>query len=892
MFLKTVSVFLCLIALGKTNIVFQQWLVKNGNGSFIDLKATVPGGIYTDLMNNKIIGDIFYEYNDVNYRWVAKENWTYYTKFTVQDDFLKNEHINIVFEGLDTYADVKINNITVGKSRNMFVKYIFDIKKTLKLGLNTLEVEFRSPLEMALKLAEIQNKNYNIPPQCTPESYHGECHVNYLRKMQASFAWDWGPAFPSMGIWKDFKIRGYNKNLVEYVVADVTESNDQWIVNVDVYFTNDTEHADGDIYYELDLEFKKIEAVLQNNVTKNEYGEIVRTFSFSVNKYDTKLWWPNGYGAQQLYNLKIHYANKNMEEYVVTKRIGFRTIELVQEKIKNGLTFYFKVNNEPIFIKGANEIPIDILPEKGLNKEKIKRLLTTAYDSHMNMLRVWGGGVYESDYFYDVADELGILIWQDFMFACALYPVDEGFLTNVVDEVRHQVKRLYGHPSIALFAGNNENEAAIAQNWYQTNGNKNQFVKDYVKLYIDTIENEYNRLTNFRGLFLSSSPTNGDQSKNEGYVAKEPGSSFYGDVHYYNYVLDSFKISTYPKPRFASEYGYQSYPSFNTMLTTTKDIKNLNLSSAFMDHIQHHPVGNIEMKTLIDYQLKLPDKNHPNYTRAFIYYSQIIQAMSIKIETEHYRSLRSDLDASGQGQTMGALYWQLNDVWVAPTWSGIDYLGKWKMLQYYTMDFFAPVIVTGSVDAARNLNIYVVSDKLSELLDVTLYLEVYNWNSTELKPVNIMEKAIDSIMPSSSMTILNFQLDKYLSSIDKCQISNSLPKNNCFIHLRLKINHSNIYPENFVIPGKIKDSNIPIPNIQISYVKTIGVKKFEIVLKTDKIALFVWLESHPIKGRFSENGFIQINSTKTIYFYSDDNVTLENFKSGLYLTNLLDTHYF
>ncbi|KAJ8934145.1 hypothetical protein NQ314_013555 [Rhamnusium bicolor] len=625
----------------------------------------------------------------VNFVLIDVEQKVYSLDF--DDDLLNFENINIVFDGLDTFASVFVNDVKVGESQNMFVQYIFNIKTQLKPGVNRIEVNFQSPIAVAENYAGEQNKSYNIPPNCPPREYNGECHVNMIRKMQASFSWDWGPSFPSVGIWKDLYIESYNTSAIRYVVVDAVEKADAWALNIDTYFANNVrQYVVGSVVFQLALTSNlNISRIVQVSQPLNEYGEILLNTSFDV------------------------------------------------PKVYNGLTFYFKVNGVPIFMKGSNEIPIDILPEKGQDQTTIKQLLTD------------------------------------------------------VHEVRHQVKRLRSHISLAIFSGNNENEGALADNWYGTQNNFEVFKKDYVTLYIDTVEKEFNRLTHNRGVFCASSPSNGKESTDEGYVAKYPGNPLYGDVHFYNYILDSFDSNIYPIPRFASEYGYQSLPSVDTLLTAA-NISELQINGTFIEHRQHHPFGNTELRLLIDYQLQLPRENSSNYYK-------ILHAFSTKIQTEHYRRYRSSLDNQGRGYTMGALYWQLNDVWVAPTWASIDYTGKWKMLQYYTVDFFAPIIITGHINALRTLEIYVVSDLLSPVLNVTAFIQVYKWDS--LEAISVSNLTLD-LEAGKSHLIDSFNIDDYLVE-QNCGLLQDA-KYNCFIYLSLDKDGLKIAPDNFVLPGKLK----------------------------------------------------------------------------------------
>jgi beta-mannosidase len=543
----------------------------------------------------------------------------------------------------------------------------------------------------------------------------------------------------------------------------------------------------------------------------------------------------------------------------------------------------------PIFAKGANEIPLDVLPERGQNPETVSRILESAHATNMNMLRVWGGGVYESDYFYDKADELGILIWQDFMFACAMYPTYPEYLNNVAAEVRHQVKRLNSHPSIALWAGNNENEVALMTNWYGTHSNLTLYKDDYIKLYIDTIEPELRKVTD-SVIFLSSSPTNGKESVQEHYLASNPQDPLYGDVHFYNYLVNSLEPETYPIPRFASEFGYQSLPDVDAWMTATDNLTDLDPDSNFMEHRQHHPIGNAENTLLISYQLTL-NKSIDDYYKTYIFYSQIVQAMSIKFESEYYRSFMGRVDSQGRGNTMGALFWQLNDVWVAPTWSSIDYTGKWKMLQYFAKEFFAPTIVTSYLDVSRQLRIYAVSEVASLIgttLDALLLIQVYNWNSFKVVTATTMNATLEY---GKSLEVGVVDTDVYLQTIG----CGSLPdaRNNCFFYLTLSASGSVIAPHNLALATSLKESNLVKTKVEIAAVKQVDDEgfKFEVTVNADGISLFVWLDSHGIRGKFGENGFAQVIPTMQVVFQADEKTSASILEKAITVTHLNNEQY-
>ncbi|CAH1988660.1 unnamed protein product [Acanthoscelides obtectus] len=835
-------------------------------------------------MSNKVLGDIFSGYMDDTTKWVPRQEWIYTKNFTVTEELLNFENINLMFDGLDTFADVYLNGERIGQSRNMFVQYTFDIAHKLKVGENIIKVHFKSPVKVSEDLAEKQSQSYVIPPVCPPNEYHGECSVNMIRKMQASYAWDWGPSFPSVGIWKAVYIEAFNCSVIRHVVKDVVEDdkNDVWILNVDVYLApSKTTIASGKIEFSIKLNNEAVTKVV--DVPENS---MVVSAVIEVPKGSVHPWWPNGYGAHDLYLLKVRYSAENEREVSIKEvRVGFRTVELVQDPVGNGYSFYFKVNDVPIFMKGSNEIPVDILPERGQDKKKIRTLLETARDTHMNMLRVWGGGVYESDYFYDLADEMGILIWQDFMFACALYPSNNDFLENVLDEVDYQVKRLSGYTSIALFAGNNENEGALRDDWYHVRQNFTLFKNDYVKLYVDTIKNRFEEITHKRRIFVASSPSNGKKTEQEGYVSNNPYDQQYGDVHYYNYVLNPLNANILPIPRFASEYGLQSLPALETWLTATSNYYDLFINSEFVTHRQHHPLGNGEILAMINREFHLPHATDQRYVESVIYFSQLIQALATKVQTEYYRLHRSVIHQDGRGNTMGALYWQLNDVWVAPTWSGVDFTGKWKILQYNAQGFFAPLIITGFINIQNQLQVYVVSDLLVNTFSLTASIKVFNWS--DLTPA--VERNVSVDMDSgSSKLIMSAGIHDLLGNA-KCG-SGSTATQNCFFHLSLYKSGAQVAPDNFVIPTNIRNCNLQNPNLKINSVKKINVNgTFSIELTTDNVALFVWLDSGKIPGRFSENGFLQVVKKFTLFFYSQIETSQDELSKELTITSV--DHY-
>lgn len=865
------------------------WRVRNANGS-IDIEAVVPGGIYTDLQEAHILTeDIYYRFNDINYRWVSKENWTYSLKFEVEDEFIEKQEIFLVFHGVDTVASIYLNDQHIGNTDNMFVQYSFPVKSIVSHGENTLEVRFESPITAADKRYHQQALTYPVPPTCVPDEYRGECHVNHLRKMQASFSWDWGPAFPSVGIWKNVELEAFDTAVLRDVTTSATLTNNTWLLRIGIFLETGeqilTVSGIFDAWLETDVTLTETAELLPDKP-----GQFSKILTMDIPKDKVEMWWPNGFGSQKLYNLLVTVKD-NTETVIgqVSLRIGFRTIELVQEPISveeeaKGLKFYIKVNNVPIFSKGSNWIPSHILPEKSAEPDVINDLLSSAKAANMNMLRVWGGGLYESDLFYRLADELGILIWQDFMFACSMYPTIPEFLESVTKEVTQQVRRLHHHPSVVIWAGNNENEAALRGNWYGTSSNFTLYKTDYIKLYVETMRPVVLAEDTTRP-YIVSSPTNGIQSESEGYIAEDPYSPLYGDLHYYNYLADAWNPNTYPNTRFASEYGIQSFPSLKT-LSFVSIPSDLSMKSEFIDHRQHHPGGNAEIRYEIEQHMQLrkyetPEEEFPT----FIYFAQINQAMSIKTATEFYRRGRGLLTSDGQGVTMGALYWQLNDIWQGASWASLEFGGKWKMLHYFSCNFFAPALVSPSVTAAGQLEVHLISDYL-EHKETLLNISVYKWDS--LTPIRQTSNTY-TLEAASVTKVFTSNLLDYLRDAGCGQEA----EKNCFLYFSLTTENGDlISPDNFLFPGPLKElTNFKAANITVtSVIPGIEANTFEIEIYTDKVALFVWLEANDVAGEFSDNGFLLVTPTRKVEFTAKTDVTSDKLKNAITVISLGDSY--
>ncbi|XP_064440948.1 beta-mannosidase isoform X3 [Mirounga angustirostris] len=653
-------------ALGRSLSLRGSWRIRSGNGS-LELPGRVPGCVHSALLQRGLIQDPYYRFNDLNYRWISLDNWTYSKKFKIPFNISKWQKVNLIFEGVDTVAKVLLNSVPIGKTGNMFKRYSFDITSVVG-EVNSLELCFQSPVLYAAQRSKAHG--YPVPPDCPPLVQKGQCHVNFIRKEQSSFSWDWGPSFPTQGIWKDVRIEAYNIcHLNYFMFSPIYDNHTQgWNLEIESSF---------DVVSSKPISGQVIVAIpkLQTQQTYSielQPGERIVELFVKINKNVTvETWWPHGHGNQTGYNMTILFKLDGGLNIEKSAKVYFRTVELIEEPIEGsqGLSFYFKINGLPIFLKGSNWIPADSFQDR-VTSDLLRLLLQSAVDANMNTLRVWGGGIYEQDEFYRLCDELGIMVWQDFMFACALYPTDRDFMNSVRAEVAHQIRRLKYHPSIIVWGGNNENEAALMMNWYNIPASElHTYIKDYVILYVKNIRKIVLAEDKTRP-FIISSPTNGAESIKEGWLSVNPYDNNFGDVHFYDYISDCWNWKVFPKARFVSEYGYQSWPSFSTLEKVSSE-EDWSYNSKFSLHRQHHADGNNEMLLQIGFHFKLPESTDTLQTfKDTIYLTQVMQAQCVKIETEFYRRSRSEI-VDGQGYTMGALYWQLNDIWQAPSWASL-----------------------------------------------------------------------------------------------------------------------------------------------------------------------------------------------------------------------------
>ncbi|XP_014088285.3 beta-mannosidase isoform X1 [Bactrocera oleae] len=863
------------------------WTLSNQNGSITKSGLKIPISVYSALSST--YGDVLQSKNDVNLRWIAYDNWTFTKHFNVEEeDFANVNVINLTIYGIDTVSTIRLNGISIGKTDNMFIRYNFDVLHLLKQE-NVLEIEIKSPIWAAKTLANDRGSWFKAPPECPPESFRGECHRNLLRKMQMSFGSDVGPAIPSMGIWKTITLEYYEVAILRVVDIAVEPNTTHWIMDVHAFF-------DTGLSYDF---FGNITLFAPDLLEENPYVVGLKTISYQsprvtfqvpVPKNSVKLWWPNGYGEPNLYPIfvsAICWANmdkpllraKTVSEKLVY--IGFRTVELVED-LEEGQsrTFYFKVNDVPIFIKGAAYLPADILPEKYDDVENVEHTLRSAQMANMNMIRVWGGGLYESKTFYDTADKLGLMVWQDMAFTNATYPVTNLFLDSIRVETSQNAKFLASHPSLVLIVTNNEIELYLVshKNDFGSEQEYERLENEYKQLFIGTVKPELNVIS--RNSFdprpgpMISTPSKGIE-ENKKDLPLDLQSINYGDVHFRKKDIDGCDPDIYPRARFVSEYGFQSMPaitSWNMTMTTNDIIVDL------IKHRQHSPHGMTPMLHLIERHIPFHASSWEQDINALVYFSQITQAIAVKTGTDLFRSQSVD------HRTMGAIYWHLNDVWVAPTWSSIDYYGNYKLLYYWSKEFFAPIYIVALNDASnKSINITLIREEYTGYSDARKYVEsinLYYWD----KLISRKSFTRNEVLETNSAQTRSVPLDEIISS--------PFTVNNCFLEFTLSNTNDEVVASTFFLPTNLKNiEGITDPEItaEISWrycnEDALSLKRqiaYSLLVRVKSPALYVFIQIvHPQIKRYklSHNGFIQADPVKIVhleYEHSSECMTISN----------------
>ncbi|MBQ0106177.1 MAG: glycoside hydrolase family 2 protein [Armatimonadetes bacterium] len=656
------------------------WTLKNEKKN-INCSASVPGCVHTDLLAAGIIDDPFYRDNEFTQMWVCYEDWTWEREFEAGEDFLKNSRIFLECEGLDTFATVYINGTEIAKTKNMHRRYAFDIKEVLRPGKNSIKVFIASAPVYSEPIADTGTAfgpgDYSIKGS------------ERVRKAMYQWGWDWGPKIPTAGIWRNIGIKAYNEIKIDdfHIKQNLSEGK----VRFDFEISGD-KFAEGNVNYEIEIKDPEGKSL---GTVKGECDGSAKN-SFTVE--NPAIWYPTGYGDQPLYTFVLKTGDEE-----ITKTQGVRKIEWVEDKDQWGRTFYVRVNGIPIFAKGADYIPMDQFPSR-VKFEDYDKMLDTVLETNMNCIRIWGGGIYEADMFYDLCDRKGILVWQDFAYACAHYSLDDPELNEEYElEAEDNVKRLRHHASIALWCGNNELEqfydCGFPYGWLSNEPHKAEFKE----LFYVRIKNICNRLDEER--FYIGSSSHSEE------IFKDPNGHDSGDTHYWDVWHGRKPFTDYRKyhSRFLSEFGFQGMPSLETIKTFTVP-DDRNIYSRIMENHQKFPWGGNE--TILYYLAQ--NYRMPDGFRNLIYVSQILQADAIRYGVEHFRRNRNDF------RCMGTTYWQLNDCWPVTSWASVEYGGRWKALNFMAREFFKPVDLTIEEDD-HSVKLHIVNDTVNDFKGCVKY---------------------------------------------------------------------------------------------------------------------------------------------------------------------------
>mmetsp|Transcript_19870 Transcript_19870/g.55837 ORF Transcript_19870/g.55837 Transcript_19870/m.55837 type:complete len:883 (+) Transcript_19870:141-2789(+) len=852
----------------------SAWTAAGSEGLVVP--AEIPGQIHTALLAAGAIPEPYFRFNDVNLQFVAYQDWVYSRYFDVPHDFLttSNGSLFLHLDRVDTVADITLNGVHLGRVDNLFVHHRIPVDPTvLQQTENYLNITFRSAVREAYGRADAAE--YAYPPDCVPGVQNGYCQVQMLRKEQSSFSWDWGPGFATMGIaGVTYLERVGEADLIGATFVATPTEDGVWNCTTSVYVHN---VLPGPVKCEITIRDGDNVNVLvySTEIAEFQVGTTRHDISFSVGNVQT--WNPNGYGEQYVYHMDVMLSTQAGTLLdSTTQTIGFRTVELVQDPLPgpDGHSFYFRINGQKIWARGANWIPADAFDTRFSDNE-LRWYFESYKAANFNMLRVWGGGIYQRDSFYEMADEFGFLIWQETVFACSTYPSDDMFLNSVSQEVRNQVIRLANHPSIFVWSTNNENEVAIVDNWWSIAAEDMPFYKaDYVRLYFDTVKATILQHDRSRPVIISS-PSNGNETARYP-MRGDPGYEFRGDVHFYVYDEDCWDTSIYPRPRFASEYGFQSHPSFLTYRGVSEEV-DWDWNSAFMFHRQHHEDGNDQIMNQLELHFTVPDDFSD-----LLWVQQVSHAECMKAETEHYLRLASTCSEDLSGCTAGTLYWQANDIWQGASWSSIEYGGRWKVLHYYMKRIYSPVFISVEETGPGNLDFYLINHLTTETVNGSLTFALHRWDS--LEPAFSTSVAVSG-PPEAAVVVLQENLLEMLGK-GKCE------RDSCVLVFELEYEtaegSATVFNDKYL--ASPKDSHLRDPELVITNVvevDSLDGRLFSVTFSAIRIAASVWLET-PIPGYFSDNGFLWTPARpSTITFLSRDyDVTASQLQRSLTIRSL------
>ena len=794
----------------------------------LNLQVGVPSVVQQCLFDAGVIPHPYCGTVEDDILWVSNHSWVYSLDFEVSKDVFERDVVQMVFEGIDTYAVVSLNGEALFVADNQFREWTADVKSLLKENGNRLEVDFMpyDSLQIAL---------YEQTKPMMPEKYA------VSRKAPYQHGWDWAPKYKNVGIWKPVKLVGWDVARLEnaYIVTNsANEDKAGLTLHLDINSLNT-----GDYEVEVLFDGKRI-GVFPVQLKEGQQHSVI---DFALE--NPELWWPNGMGVQHLYDVEVRLMNDDKVLDSQKFKSGIRTVEMVDEPDSTGRAFYFKVNGVPMYAKGANYVPEEMI-ETWTDVDNTLKLLQLAKNAHFNMLRVWGGGVYPDDDFFNICDSLGILVWEDFMYAGTMYPFDESFLENAEIEAIGQVKRLASHPSLALWCGGNEiSEGYYNWGWQQSLGwsdDDDKAIKaGYDTLFESILPHTVDKYDGSRPYWPSS------PSKGWG----RPESLTEGDVHYWGVWWGELPFEAYRDKvgRFNSEYGYQSYPDMQSLKEASADdvdfaflsdyqgdsLYELICRNAFLNAHEKHARGIRQVNDFIEKYFPKP-RNLGEY----VYLSQLSQAYGMEVAIEAHRTAKP--------YNMGTLYWQLNDAWPVVSWSSIDYYGRPKALHFKLKTLYAPILL--SLDS-RQGRVVLTSDLMRDVNGV-LAVRVCDFGGNEL----LAQQIPVELKHNENKALAIAELDACLSKVQR---------DNVYVKLQLLENNV-VISERYCYLAKPKELGLPNAGIEMSVSSDGG--RSVITLNSKAFAKDVCL-SCDVNGSFSDNYFdMEPNTTKCVTFVADGDV--------------------
>lgn len=809
------------------------WTLTQADDAKMTCPAKVPGDVHSALFAAGLIPDPYFGRNELKNLWVGEKAWTFSRTFELDEKFLRAKRVTLRLEDVDVFCTVFVNGERLGRTSNRYRRWDYDVTKLLKPGRNEIRGEFESTKLVSDELAKKYDHIYNNATDSRID------HLNLVRTVPCHAGWDWGLCQIVTGFCGPVKLIADNGIRLDYIYSEQK-------------FNDDYSHCDLTVYAD---------------VTDERGGKQTIPYTFPID--NPPLWWPRGQGPQDFYTYTIKVGGEK-----ITRKIGLRKIEVLNDKDtdengKPGLRMAFRVNGREVFMKGANWIPCDAFESR--QEGQYRDLLQSAAEANMNMIRVWGGGQYEHDMFYETCDKLGLLLWHDMMFSCSLYPSDENFLGEIRAELAHQLRRLRDHASIALWCGDNECVGALT--WFKNSRDERPYYLAGLEKRF-AVELEAIRRYDPTRTFWPSSPCAGP-----GNYADNWKNDSQGDMHNWQVWHENKPVEEYYnyRPRFCSEFGYQSLSSPEIALTFVKP-EDLNPTSPDFEWHQKNGGGNRRILEMMSRYFRFPEG-----VESILYLSQVQQAMAIRTAVEGWRLLRP--------RCMGTLFWQLDDMWPVASWSSLEYGGKWKHLQYHAKRFFKDVTVfavprdlpredrkpnrSSGEECARRWEIWVAND-LPRALDAKVDGTLWSFGGQKIGSRTAQAK----VPAGTAVKVVEF---------DATEMGSEQDLNSRFGKLRLAatdVNGTKYEDDNELIPKRWKKLLLEKATVKTAF------DGFKVTLTTDRPAFYTWAEARGIRGEFDRNSFALLpgEPVTLVFRPKDAKVTPEAFRKAFSVTHLRETY--